>query len=429
MSIGDDIHGLAQELFPICRSLTGNGVRETLRILQRELPGLEIHEIPTGTKCFDWTVPDEWNVRDAYVLGPDGEKVIDFGDSNLHLVGYSEPVDTEMPLSELQAHLHSLPEQPDAIPYVTSYYERTWGFCLQHERRERLPEGTYRVKVDSSLEPGHLTYAELVLEGSSPDEVFLSTYVCHPSMGNNELSGPTVTCYLAKWLAAMTDRRFTYRIVFVPETIGSITYLSRGLYTLKERIRAGFNVSCVGDDRCYSYLPSRQGDTLADRVALHALRHHAGEFKRYTYLDRGSDERQYCAPGVDLPVCCMMRSKYGEYPEYHTSLDDLAVVSPDGLGGAYQLFQRALECLEKNVTLQNTVVCEPQLGSRGLYPTTSKYGSVGDEVERMLNVLAYADGTRDLLALAEEIGEPMWELQDTVATLLEHGLVTVLDRR
>lgn len=429
MSIGDDIHGLARELFPICRSLTGNGVRETLRILQREMPGLEIHEIPSGTKSFDWTVPDEWNVRDAYVLGPDGTKVIDFGASNLHLVGYSEPVDAEMPLSELQAHLHSLPDQPDAIPYVTSYYKRTWGFCLQHERRERLPEGVYRVKIDSTLAPGHLTYGELVLEGKSPDEVFLSTYVCHPSMGNNELSGPTVTSYLAKWLAALPERRFTYRIVFVPETIGSITYLSRGLYTLKERIKAGFNISCVGDDRCYSYLPSRQGDTLADRVALHALRHHAGEFKRYTYLDRGSDERQYCAPGVDLPLCCMMRSKYGEYPEYHTSLDDLTVISPDGLGGAYELFRRALECLEKNVTLENTVLCEPQLGSRGLYPTTSKYGSVDDEVRRMLNVLAYTDGTRDLLTLADDIDEPMWELHDTVATLTEHGLVRVLDRR
>lgn len=409
------------ELFPVCRSLTGDGVRQTLRVIQGYLPGLSVHEISSGTEVFDWTVPDEWNIRSARLIGPNGETIADFADSNLHVVGYSEPVDTTLTLDELQGHLYSLPVLPDAIPYVTSYYKRDWGFCLTDRVRRGLPAGAYRAIIDSTLAPGHLTYGELLVQGERREEIFLSTYVCHPSMANNELSGPAVTTWLARWLTKQ-PRRYSYRIVFIPETIGSLTYMSTNLETMKANIVAGFNLTCVGDDRGFSYMPSRLGGTLADRVALHVLSHLAPGYRPYTFLERGSDERQYCAPGVDLPVCSIMRSKYGEYPEYHTSLDNLEVVTAQGLGGAYDAYRRALECLETNETLTATKLGEPQLGKRGLYPTTSTRGS-GLRVRDMMNVLAYSDGEHDLLRVAEVVGVPMWELLETVATLKRHGLL------
>ncbi len=413
---------LAKELFPLCRSLTGSGVRETFRILQRELPELSLHEVPSGTQVFDWTVPDEWNIRDAYMLGPDGQKVVDFKAHNLHVVGYSEPVDCELTLEDLQPHLHSIPEQPDAIPYVTAYYKRTWGFCLTQRQRDALKPGRYRAVIDSTLAPGHLTYGEVLLPGETQQEVFVSTYVCHPSMANNELSGPVVVAALADWIKR-APRRYSYRIVFLPETIGSITYLSRHLAVMKERVIAGFNVTCVGDERCYSFLPSRQGTTLADRVARHALKHHAGNFISYSFLKRGSDERQYCWPGVDLPVCSVMRSKYGEYPEYHTSLDDLSLITPAGLAGSLGALQRCVACVEANRTYRTTVLCEPQMGRRGLYPTISKRGSASAAAVYR-NLLAFSDGTQDLLAVAEQLGLPMWELDLAVDALRQHNLLT-----
>ena len=416
------MHALASRLFPICRSLTGPGVRETLAILHEELPHLQVHEVPSGTKCFDWRVPDEWSIRDAYLLDPEGNKVADFKESNLHVVGYSEPVDIELPLGELQDHLHSLPEQPDAIPYVTSYYERRWGFCLAHKDRENLSDGTYRAVIESTLEPGHLTYGELVIPGESDEEVFLSTYICHPSLANNELSGPVVTTFLAKSLASPKTRRFTYRIVFVPETIGSIVYLSRNLDHLKARVRAGFNVTCIGDERCYSYLPSRDGSTAADSAALHALRHVAGEFQRYSFLERGSDERQYCAPGVDLPVATIMRSKYGTYPEYHTSLDDLELVTPGGLAGGYEALWRALEVLEFDRVYQATQLGEPQMGRRGLYSTLGTK-TTNLTTQTYMDILAYCDGERSMLQIANLLERPLWELQPAVETLLQHDLI------
>ena len=420
--LGSDMHRLMARLFPICRSLTGPGVRETLGILKEHLPGLTLHEVPSGTKCFDWTVPDEWSLREAYVIGPDGSKVVDFQKHNLHVVSYSEPVDVELPLSELQEHLHSLPDQPDAIPYVTSYYKRRWGFCLAHRKREQLKEGTYRAVIDSTLEPGNLNYGELVIDGDTDDEIFLSTYICHPSLANNELSGPVVTAFLAKWIAALPRRRYTYRIVFIPETIGSITYLSRNLDHLKAHVRAGFNVTCVGDERCHSYLPSRAGDTIADRVALHVLRHVASDFKRYSFLDRGSDERQYCAPGVDLPVATVMRSKYGTYPEYHTSLDDLDLVTPEGLHGGFEVLRRCLEGLELDATYRASKLCEPQMGRRGLYGTL---GTKASDVttQTYMDILAYCDGVHSLLDIAEMLGRPLWELKPAIGELLRHRLI------
>lgn len=424
--VGAEMHGWAKDLYPICRSLSGPGVRTTLAYIQQRLPGLQIMEVASGTQAFDWKVPDEWTIRDAYVANEAGERVIDFKAHNLHVLGYSEAVDTWVELEELNKHLYSLPEQPDAIPYVTSYYSRRWGFCVTQQQRDALQPGRYHVVVDADLGPGVLNYAELILPGQSSDEVMLSTYVCHPSMANNELSGPVVTMALARWLMSLgqENRRYTYRIVFIPETIGSIMYLSRHIDHLKAHVKAGFNITCIGDERCYSWLPSRRGNTLSDRAALHVLKHIAPDFKRYTWLDRGSDERQYCAPGVDLPMTTIMRSKYAQYPEYHTSLDDLNLVTPAGLAGGFNALQQAIQVVEHDVVPKVTVFCEPQLGKRGLYPTLSTKES-GATVRAMMNLISYCDGEHSLLEIAEIIGEPMGKLVEILKPLRENGLVEV----
>jgi aminopeptidase-like protein len=411
---GADLHRWATDLFPICRSLTGDGVRTTLAYLKNLLPSLEMHEVPSGTRALDWTVPDEWNIRDAYIADSDSNRVIDFRESNIHVVGYSEPVDQVMDRAGLEPHLHSLEDQPDAIPYVTSYYKRTWGFCLTQRQRDALGPGPFKVRIDSTLAPGSLTYADAVIPGESDDEVLLSTYMCHPSMANNELSGPVVTAALGRWLTSLPRRRYTYRIVFAPETIGSIVYLSRHLDHLRARVRAGWVVTCIGDDRAYSYVPSRLGGTLADRVSRRALDESVPGWDEYSFLQRGSDERQWCSPGADLPVCSVMRSKYGTFPEYHTSLDNLDVVTPAGLQGGLDILKRCIELTESNQRWRAVYVGEPQLGPRGLYPTTSYKGSALD-VRAMMNVLAYCDGDHDVIMLGERVGLDA----PTVVSLLE----------
>ncbi len=425
---GVAMHALAHRLFPICRSITGEGTRATLAIIMEHLADLTVHEVPSGTHCFDWIVPDEWNIRDAYLVGPDGNRVVDFGDSNLHVVNYSLPINIELTLDQLQPHLHSLPDQPDAIPYVTSYYTPRWGFCLPHVRRESLRAGTYRAVIDATLAPGSLSYAELLIPGETTEEIFVSTYVCHPSLANNELSGPVVAVQLAQWVAAMPRRRFSYRFIFIPETIGAIAYLSRNLADLRRNVVAGFVATCLGDERAFSFMPSRGGATLADRAARHVLVHIAPGYKSYSFLERGSDERQYCAPGVDLPVASVMRSKYGEYPEYHTSLDNLDLVTPLGLAGGFLALRRCIEVIEADRVYRTTVLGEPQLGRRGLYDSLGGR-SVSEASLIRGNLLAYCDGSNSLLDIAEILGQPAWSLVGFVEELVAHQLLEDVEER
>jgi len=419
--IGQKMYELVKRLFPICRSITGNGVRETLRILKKEIP-LKVYEVPTGTQVFDWVVPKEWNITEAWIEDPDGNRIIDFANNNLHVMGYSVPIDMELPLSKLQEHLYSIPEQPDAIPYVTSYYQERWGFCITHSAREKLPDGIYHVHINSSLANGSLTYGELIIPGESEKEIFLSTYICHPSMANNELSGPAVTTYLAKWIKSK-KRHYTYRIIFIPETIGSLTYLSQHLDELKKNVIAGFNITCVGDERTYSFQSSRYGTTLADRIARRILTKRQSDFKSYSFLNRGGDERQYCSPGVDLPVVSITRSHHTDYPEYHTSLDNLSIISPKGLKGSFDIIKECLEEIENNPRYQANFMGEPQLGKRGLYSTLSRKGSKNQDVKLYLNILAYSDGTNDIHDLSEKLTLPEKDILEVTNTLLDAKLI------
>jgi len=422
-NLGFEMHSLAKRLWPINRSITGEGVRKTLLILKELNPKLSIHEVSSGTKVFDWEVPREWYVNDAYIITPSGKKICNFKENNLYLLGYSISIQKNLNLKELQKHLYSIPEQPSAIPYVTSYYEERWGFCLSQDERDLLEEGDYLVFIDTKLFNGSLTYGEIFIKGQSDKEIFLSTYICHPSMANNELSGIVVSSYISKWLSNKRDNRFSYRFVFVPETIGSIAYLSKHHINLKKKVVAGFNVSCVGDERSYSYLPSRNGNTISDKVAKHVLKWTDPNYVTYSWLDRGSDERQYCAPGIDLPIASLLRTKYGEYPEYHTSLDNLDnVVTPKGLEGGYWALRRALELIEKNNIYKVNFMCEPQMGRRGLYPTLSKKNS-DEQIRLMMNFISLCDGEHSLLDIAEKINCPAWELYELTEKLVSHDLI------
>lgn len=423
---GRDMYNLCKKLFPICRSITGDGLRQTLRILQEYLPSLTLHEVPSGTKVFDWEVPKEWNIRDAYIETEDGKRIVSFKENNLHVMGYSIPTDTWLTKDALLEHVYVEESAPDAIPYVTSYYKERFGFCMTKTQRDALPDGRYHCVVDSTLENGSLTYGELVIRGKKEDEILLSTYVCHPSMANNELSGPAVMTALSAFIEQLSNRRYTYRILFIPETIGSITYLSTHLKELQAHVKAGFLLSCVGDDRCYSYIPTRKGNTLSDRILTHVLNSLHPGYTAYRFRDRGSDERQYNAPGVDLPVCVFCRSKFGVYPEYHTSLDNLDLISEKGLDGSLSCMQEVIRALEYNRFYRVTCLCEPQLGKRGLYPTVSKKGSY-DEILSMRELLAYADGENDLLDISKKTDIPLVEFYPLIDKLLPEGLLAIED--
>lgn len=425
--IGNEIHQFARDLWPINRSITGVGLRETLKRISIHIPKLDIKSVPSGTQVFDWTIPREWHVNKAYIITPSGEKICDFSENNLHLLGYSIPFEGSVTLEELKKHLYTLPDQPNAIPYATSYYEERWGFCIAQKEFDVLKKGTYKVVIDSTLFKGELNYGELLIKGKSKKEIFLSTYVCHPSMANNELSGPTVLTFIAKWLMENNNREYSYRIIFIPETIGSITYLSRNYKEMKKKTIAGFNITCIGDDRSYSYLPSRNGDTISDLISKHILKWIDKNFKSYSWLERGSDERQYCSAGIDLPIASIFRTKYGEYPEYHTSLDNLeSVVTPKGLDGGYWAIRKAIEAIERNKKYITTVLCEPQMGKRGLYPTLSTKKSK-EKIKLIMDFLSFCDGKNSLIDIAEALNIAIWNLYDVIDTLEKNDLISKVD--
>jgi len=388
-----------KDLWDFPRSLTGHGTRKTLEYIKGIIPDLNIHSFKSGSKVFDWEIPDEWNIYDAYIEHESGKRFAEFSKNNLHILGYSIPFDMKISLSELLPHIYTQTDQPDVVPYVTSYYKDRWGFCMSENDKKNLPDGIYHVLIDSKKSSGTMELADMVIKGKNDNEVFFSTYVCHPSMANNELSGPVLSTALIQYIKLKyPDNNYTYRFVFVPETIGSITYLSEHLDHIKEKVVCGFNLSCVGDDRAYSHIKSRLGRNLADQ-ALQASLIDLDNVIRYSFLERGSDERQYCAPGVDLPICGFSRSKYGEYPEYHTSADNFDVVTESGLNGSFDVMKSIIDSFELGLFPKNNIKCEPQLGKRNLYPTISQKGGNSDLNTRM-DFLAYSDGNHSLFDIS-----------------------------
>ena len=373
-----------------------------MKYLQNYVP-LLIKKIPSGTNVFDWKIPPEWNIDSAYIIDcSTNKKIVDIKDNSLHVIGYSEAVNIELKYSELCNHLHFLKDQPNAIPYITSYYSKNWGFCITYNQFKSLnKKSRYRVVINSEKnESGFLHYGELTIKGKVKEEVFFSSYICHPQMVNNELSGPSLITSLAS-LILKKKNHYTYRFVWIPETIGSIAYLSLNLEYLKSNVIGGFNVTCVGDERSWGHIPSRYGNNISDKVARHVLKNNVKEFVQYSWLDRGSDERQYCAPGVDLPISSITRSKYGEYPEYHTSLDNFEVVTDKGLNQSLEVYIKCIEIFESNLERPKLrVLCEPQLGKRGLYPNISTKNSPR-KVKDMMNFISYCDGENTLFEISE----------------------------
>ena len=423
--IGGEIHDLVARLYPICRSITGEGVRETLRILAEQIQ-LEMSEVPTGTNVFDWTVPNEWNIRDAYVKNASGERIIDFRRSNLHVVNYSVPVRARLSLMELKEHLHTAPEHPDWIPYRTSYYSEDWGFCLRHNQLLELTEGEYEVCIDSTLEPGHLSYGECYLEGQTADEMLIYCHVCHPSLCNDNLSSIALAVFLARELSRRA-LRYSYRFLFAPGAIGSITWLRLNEAGLS-KIKHGLVLSCLGDAGRSTYKKSRSGDTEIDRAATHMLQHSGRDYEIVDFSPWGHDERQFCSPGFDLPVGCLMRTPHGQFPEYHTSADNLDLVKPEFLADSFAKCLAIIDILESNRRyLNQNPKGEPHLGKRGLYRSIGG-GPGGKERElAMLWVLNLADGRHDLLAIAERSGLGYGAIKYAADVLREHDLLREME--
>lgn len=417
---GAAMHELIRELHPLCRSITGDGVRETLKILARWIP-VQIHEVASGTRVLDWVVPREWNLREAWIKGPRGETVVDFRDSNLHVVGYSVPIRARLTLAELRPHLHAIPEHPDWIPFRSSFYRETWGFCLTQRQLDALAEGTYEVCIDATLADGSLSYGEALLPGASSEEILLCAHVCHPSLANDNLSGLALLALVGRYLAAM-PRRWSYRFLFAPVTIGAITWLARNEATLA-RIRDGLVVTLVGDAGHPTYKQSRRGDARIDRAFAHVLRH-AGPHAIEAFSPYGYDERQFCSPGFDLPVGCLMRTPHGRFPEYHTSADDLDFVKPAPLADSLARLLEALRVLEGDGRYRNlSPKGEPQLGRRGLYRALADRGADGGREMALLWVLNLSDGSHSLLEIAERSGCRFDAIREAASLLVEHELL------
>ena len=419
---GERLHELVAELYPICRSITGRGVRETLSLLSQRIP-IEIHEVRSGTPVLDWTVPKEWNISDAYIANGRGERVVDFADSNLHVVNYSVPVRTRLTLDALRPRLHTLPEQPDRIPYRTTYYREDWGFCLSQRSLDALREGEYEVCIESTLEPGSLTYGECVLQGERPEEVLLSSHVCHPSLANDNLSGVAVATFLAAELQAK-PRRYTYRFVFVPGTIGAITWLARNGDAVA-RVRHGLVLTCLGDPGPPSYKRSRRGRELIDRAVEHVLRRPPAEHRLLDYVPWGYDERQYCSPGFDLPVGCLMRTPHGQFPEYHSSGDDLGFVRPEALAGSLEICRRVVGVLETDrVYVGTSQKGEPHFARHGLDTDLEAHERPQDFRHAVLWVLNLADGRHSLLDVAERADLEFELVEEAASALVRRGLLS-----
>jgi aminopeptidase-like protein len=423
-AIGEEIYALAAELFPICRSITGSGVRDTLRLIGRDID-LTIHEVPTGTQVYDWTVPREWNIRDAYIKSPTGERIVDFRLSNLHVLSYSAPIHTWMSLEQLKRHIFTLPDQPDLIPYRTTYYAEQWGFCMSHRQLLALPDGDYEVLIDSTLKSGHLTYGEYVHEGMSKDEVLLSAHVCHPSLANDNCSGLALLAKLVKKLAPLKTH-YGYRFLFAPGTIGAITWLARN-EPATARIRHGLVIAGVGDAGGPTYKKSRRGNAPIDRIMAHLLRHAEGSPNILEFFPYGYDERQYCSPGFDLPVGLLQRSQFATFPEYHSSADNLDFIKPEHLAASFRLIAEAIEVVENDRALLNTCPKgEPQLGRRGLYTATGGDKNGPTRSMAMLWVLNLSDGKHTLLDIAERANMPFGQILLAADVLLEKGLLEEL---
>jgi aminopeptidase-like protein len=419
--VGAEIHRLIAELYPICRSITGNGLRKTLNTIKAHIP-LEIHEVRSGTPVFDWTVPKEWNISDAYVKNSRGERVIDFRKSNLHVVNYSVPIKTEMALAELKAHLFTSPKHPDWIPYRTSYYNETWGFCLSHRQFLELKDEIYEVCIDSSLEKGHLTYGEYFIKGQVADEVLISCHACHPSLCNDNLSGVALATFLAKYLSSLS-LRYSYRFLFIPATIGSITWLHVNEAQVS-KIKHGLVATLVGDAGHSTYKKSRQGDAEIDQAVVHVLKHSGQDYEILDFIPYGYDERQYCSPGFDLLVGCLMRTPHGQFPEYHTSADNLDFVKPEYLADSFFKYWAVLNILENNKKyLNRNPKCEPQLGKRGLYRVIGGQENAKLNELAMLWVLNLSDGSHSLLDIAERADIGFDFIQKAADSLLQHHLL------
>jgi aminopeptidase-like protein len=419
--IGEAIYALAAELYPICRSITGDGVRETLGILGRHI-GIDVHEVPTGTPVFDWTVPREWTIRDAYIANEAGERVVDFRAHSLHVLNYSAPVRARLPLAELKPHIHTLPEQPGLIPYRTSYYAERWGFCMAHDRLQALPEGMYEAVIDAAFSEGHLTYGEYLHRGESEDEFLLSAHICHPSLANDNCSGLALLTLLARLLAERKTR-LSYRFLFAPGTIGAITWLARNEGSA-HRIKHGLTVSCVGDGGGPTYKKSRRGNAMIDRAMAHVLKHASVAPAIIDFFPYGYDERQFCSPGFDLPVGMFQRSRFGTFPEYHTSADDLDFIRPEHLAASFDMILAAIDVVENDARYVNLAPkCEPQLGRRGLYGAIGGDKDAAAKNMAMLWVLNLSDGEHSLLDIAERAGIPFAIIHATAKLLEDHDLL------
>jgi aminopeptidase-like protein len=421
--IGRALHRFASDLYPICRSITGDGVRQTLAAVQKRI-ALQISEVPTGTVVFDWTVPKEWNIRDAYIKDARGERIVDFQQNNLHVLNYSVPVRTKMPLSELRSHLFTIPKQPDWIPYRTSYYHENWGFCLSHTQLEALEDGEYEVCIDSTLADGHLTYGECCLPGQLSDEVLISCHICHPSLANDNLSGLSVATALAELLSGQ-DLHYSYRFLFIPGTIGAITWLARNRENVA-RIRHGLVLTGIGDESGFHYKKSRRGNAEIDHSVVHVLQHEVESHEILEFSPYGYDERQYCSPGFDLPVGCLMRNVWGTFPQYHTSADNLEFITPQQLAESLRVCTAVVDILENNRRYRNlSPYCEPQLGKRNLYRSTGGE-AIGVEINARLWVLNLSDGEHSLLDIAERSGLPFPAISDAAEVLRDSGLLSVV---